>query len=188
MKNASEQGGVKLKRLKKIFICFFASVCYFCCFNAYSISFDSSLFGTSFLQSQTNKVIKLKDGIIKKEKISTVRYCYPKDLSNINEKYLTVRTVITFSLESTGEVISIVSMESNFRYNSHTERAQCLSTSLGTVKSCEGGVAETFSRRANVKIGCGQSIAHLEFKYKGNVYDNTHYRISCDYKGNIRYG
>lgn len=177
-----------MKRLKKIFICFFVSVCCFYCCNVYSIFFDSSLFGTSFLQSQTNKVTNLKDGIIKKEKISTIRYCYPKDLSNIDEKYLTVRTVITFSLESIGEVISVVSMESNFRYNSRTERAQCLSTSLGTVKSCEGSVAEVFSRRANVRIGYGQSIVRLEFKYKGNVYDSTHYRISCDYKGNIKYG
>ena len=177
-----------MKRLKKIFICFFASVCYFCCCNVYSIFFDSSLFGTSFLQSRTNKVTKLKDGIIKKEEISTIKYFYPKDLSNINEKYLTVRTVITFSLESTGEVISIVSMESNFRYNSHTERAQCLSTSLGTVKSCEGGAAEAFSRRANVKTEYGQSIVRLEFKYNDNVYDNTRYRISCDYEGNIKYG
>ena len=101
---------------------------------------------------------------------------------------MTVRTVITFSLESTGEVISIVSMESNFRYNSHTERAQCLSTSLGTVKSCEGGAAEAFSRRANVKTEYGQSIVRLEFKYNDNVYDNTRYRISCDYEGNIKYG
>ncbi len=176
-----------MKRLKKIFICFFASVCYFCCCNVYSVFFDSSFFGTSFLQSQSKKVIKLKDGIVKKEEISTIKYCYPKDLSNINEKYLTVRTVITYSLESTGKAVSVVSMESNFRYNSHTERAQCLSTSPGTVESCEEYIAEVFSRRANVKIGCGQSIVNLEFKYKDNVYDNTHYRISCDYKGNIRY-
>ncbi len=177
-----------MKRLKKIFICFFASVCCLCCCNVYSIFFDSSLFGTSFLQSQTNKIIKLKDGIIKKEKISIIEYCYPKDLSSINEKYLTVRTVITYSLESTGEVISAVSMESNFRYNSHTERAQCLSTSLGTVESCEGSIVDAFSRRANIKVGQGQSVVHLEFKYKNYVYDNTHYRISCDYKGNIKYG
>lgn len=155
--------------------------------NINAINFDSSLFGTSSLESESKKVVNLDYGITKTETISTLMYDYHEDLNNVFEKYITVRMNITYSESFAKKIIAVATTESNFRYNSVTKRAQCLSTSRSNIANHSNCVLDVFSRRSNIKIGVGQSVAHVKLNFDGDVCDDTYYKISCDFLGNIKY-
>ena len=159
--------------------------CFFCCGASEAYSPDISVFGASSLHSGSTKVHKLRDGIVKKEESFIVNYSYPTNLNNFFEKYVTVRTMVTYLEESTGKAVAFVNVESNFRFNSLMRKAQCLSASQESVIACNECSLNVFVRRANISIDQGQSIFNLKFNVKGKTYDESNYKISCDFIGNI---
>ena len=161
--------------------------CFWYCGTGNASSYDMSVFGVPSLQSSSTKTYKLEDGIIKKEESFIVNYCYPINLNNSFEKYVTVRTMVTYLEESSGQAVAFVSVESNFRFNSLMRKAQCLSTSQESVISCSAGSLNVFVRRANVSVDQGQSIFNLKFDVRGKTYDESNRKISCDFIGNIVY-
>lgn len=175
-----------MEKIKKKLTCFIAAI-FFICGNIYGVSFDSSLFGTSSLRSELKKTIDLENDFTKKEEISTVEYQYPEKLRNTFEKYITVCMSITYLEKNTGKIVGILSAKCNFRYNSVTKRAQCLSTSSASVKNGEEYILDVFSRRSNTQIGRGQSMVYIYFKFNGTMCDNINYEVSCDSIGNISY-
>lgn len=175
-----------MKKIKKNLTCFIAAMI-FICGNIYAISFDSSLFGTSSLRSELKKTIDLENEFIKKEEISTVEYQYPEKLENNFEKYITVCMNITYTEKITGKIFGILSAKSNFRYNTVTKRAQCLSTSCASVKNGEGYILDVFSRRSNTQIERGQSKVYIYFKFNGTIRDNVDYEFSCNFIGNVEF-
>ncbi len=160
--------------------------------NAFNINikaFDeaSNCFGKVDMVSDYVKHYTLGDGIIKKEVVSTYKYLYSQELENSDEKYISLQTNVSYTEEATNKVLAIASMEANFRYNSRTKEAVCLSATKGNVLNVDGCELSIFSIPANITTKLGGSIVSLKFKYHGKVYDDVVHEITCDYLGNVDY-
>ena len=146
---------------------------------------NENLFGNISVVSESTENIKLKDGLIKKEIISMRKYTYSEDLSKSNDKYITFQITVMYYDESNNDVLAVVDLETNFRYNSLTKEAVCLSVARGDILNVrESGLTLVF-RPADVTTEVGGSVAKLKFKYNEKVYDDVTYKITCDYLGNI---
>lgn len=155
--------------------------------NTKALSVDEDCFGKVDMVSDYVKHYTLGDGIIKKEVVSTYKFIYSKELSNSNEKYITLQTNVSYIEESSNKVLAIASAEANFRYNSSTKEAVCLSATKGNVLNVEGCELSIYSVPANLTVQKGSAIVSLKFKYNGKVYDDIIHEITCDYLGNIDY-
>lgn len=178
-----------MKKFNSILVWLFVllSGCFFYCVTSEAYSSNISVFGVPSLQSGSTRMYKLGDGIVKKEESFIVNYSYPTNLNNSFEKYVTVRTMVTYLEESTGKAVAFVNVESNFRFNSLMRKAQCLSASQENVIACSECSLNVFVRRANISVDQGQSIFNLKFNAKGKTYDENNRKISCDFIGNIVY-
>lgn len=178
-----------MKKFNRFIIWIFILIveCFFYSETSTASSLNVSVFGVSFVQSESSKMSKLGDGILKKEEFYIINHYYPNNFSDSFEKYITVRTIITYLEESTGKALAFVSVESNFRFNSLMRKAQCLSTSKDNVAMCSECSLDVFVRRANVLLDKGQSIFNLKFNLNGKTYDENSCKISCDFIGNIFY-
>ena len=189
MKELLKEGIVMKKRnvvaliftfLLSIFGMFFNS-------NTYALGEDVNCFGKTDMVSDYVKSYTLGDGIIKKEVVSTYKYVYTHVLKNSNEKYITLQVNVSYTEESSGKVLAVASLESNFRYNSVTKEAICLSATKGNVLNVDGCELSVFSTPANLNTKLGGSIMSLKFKYNGKVYDDVVHEVRCDYLGNLSY-
>lgn len=158
----------------------------FCSFTyVAAVDFNDPSMGTAMLVTETTKSRELSDGVDKNEVISTVCYLYPEGLKSSFCKYLTVRVNLTYLNKVSNSVLAVAVLESNFRCNCVTKQAECLSTSRGNVLNDSGCALNVFSRRANLNTETGGSVAEVKFTSKGKTYENSVYKISCDYMGNV---
>lgn len=180
------KGGFEMKRFKRLNAYILVALCG-CLSYAFALGFDDPSMGTASLVTETTKSCELSDGLEKKEMVYTISYNYPEDLKDSSYKYVTVRMNFTYFSNVINKVLAVASLESNFRYNSVTKQAECLSTSRGNVLNDKDCVLSIFARRANRNTEVGASVAEIKFTNKGKPYEKNVYRISCDYMGNITY-
>jgi hypothetical protein len=175
-----------MKKFNKVCVCIIAALslplgCVF------ALDFNDISIGTASLVSETTKSYELSDGLAKKEETSVTCYEYPKDLKDFPYKYITVHKDFTYFNSTTNKILGVAIIESNFRYNTVTRQAECLSTSRGSVINDQSCTLSVCSRKANLRTDLGNSSAEVKFANKGKTYDTNAYRISCDYVGNISY-
>ena len=175
-----------MKKFSRLYAYVFTVLC--SCLNcAFALDFNDPSMGNASLVTETTKSCKLSDGLEKKEMVYTISYGYPEGLKDSSYKYVTVRMNFTYFSNVINKVLAVASLESNFRYNSVTKQAECLSTSRGNVLNDKDCVLSIFARRANHNTEVGGSVAEVKFTNKGKPYEKNVYRVSCDYMGNITY-
>lgn len=155
--------------------------------NIYAFGDDTYCFGKTDMVSDYVKSYTLGDGIIKKEVVSTYKYIYTHVTNDSNEKYISLQINVSYKEESSGKVLAVANLEANFRYNTVTKEAVCLSATKGNVLNVDGCELSVFSTPANLNTGTGGSIMSLKFKYNGKVYDDIVHEVKCDYLGNVSY-
>lgn len=153
--------------------------------NAFALNFSDIPMGAASRISEATKSYEFSDGLVKKERTSTICYMYPENLKDSSHKYVTVRIDLTYLSSITGKILAVAVIESNFRCNTVTKQAECLSTSRGNVVNDTSCVLNICSRRANLNTEVGASTAEVKFTHKGKTYESNAYRISCDYMGNV---
>lgn len=155
--------------------------------NSNALSDDRSCFSETDTVSEYVKSYILGDIIIKKEVVYTYKYSYNDVVKNPNEKYITLQVNVFYTEKSSGRVLAVAGLESNFRYNPITEEAVCLSTAKGNVLNSDGCELSVFSIPANLNTRLGGSIMSLKFKYGGKIYDDINNEVTCDHLGNLSY-
>lgn len=133
--------------------------------------------------SSPAKEFHLKNNVSKKEKIYSLKYDYSGDLAKNPNKYMSIRTEISYHI---GKILlGVCYAEINFRFNSITKEAKCLSCSTYQICVNPKATLEIFARRENQTVDLGRGYANIEFSYGNSKLDESDYSFTCDPSGEI---
>lgn len=133
---------------------------------------------TTILTSEEPK----KENLEKKEQIHAFDYVYDGALSQNPFKYVDVKHNISY-MDKAG-VLGEVTFDIKFKYNTDSDKAECLCTNQNDIVSPNCKV-KSFVRKANLTTDCGAGISSVKFKYDGVLQDESEYKYLCDSNGKI---
>ncbi len=154
-------------------------------------------FGTSAIALETGKRVERseetkiiipnsdepkKENLEKKEQIHTFDYIYDGALAQNPFKYVDVQHNISYIDKA--DVLGEVTFDIKFKYNTDSNKAECLCTNQNNIVSPNCKV-KNFIRKANLTTDCGAGISSVKFKYDGVLQDESEYKYLCDSNGKI---
>lgn len=141
--------------------------------------------GKPVLSEDESFNVKVSSNLNREEHRRTIKYEYGGKLNSNPYKYISVKNVISYVNRITKEVLAEFTVVMKFRYNENTQRAECLSTSYGSIAKDTDYSVNVSARKANNTTDQGAGIADVEFKYRGERQDAFSRQISCDCFGGI---
>ena len=146
---------------------------------------NSVQLGKGVIVTQTTSTEDISDKILKKEEFSVSNYKYSGNLDKCGYKYPRARRDITYLNKVPEKILAMASTESNFRYNTETRQAECLSISREVITNDKGYTLSLFSRSVNKNTEVGSGISNIKFRYLGRLIDKDNCEISCDCMSNV---
>ena len=132
----------------------------------------------------------ISDKLRKKEEIYVSKF---KNNKNQDNKLLRVTRLVTYkelgdNPNKKCEVINVSKTESNFRYNTRTKTASCLSTH-GENLDAKNNLynSNLYTRTANTSPFIGHGYSGLKLKAFGGTVDDDSCEMVCDNKGEISF-
>ncbi len=126
--------------------------------------------------------IAVNDEIMRKEILSyreTNDDRFNEGVSDENYRYITARLDVIYE-KKTGEKISSMYMEANFRYNTKYKEAKCLSTSHGEELLNDSYKIKGFARTQNAMWTNGGAYGKASLKSGVKHIDKNRYMFTCD--------
>lgn len=157
------------------------------CVQHFAEATNSIQLGKGVIVTTKTSTESITDKVLKKEDISVSNYKYSGNLDKCGYKYLKARRDITYLSKLPEKILAIASIESNFRYNSETRQAECLSMSKEIINNDSGYTLSLFSRSTNKNTEIGSGISSIKFRHLGRLIDKDDCEIDCDYISNVEY-